>query len=111
MDLIAEYEEFAKIAPRVAVTYKFFTLFSVSKGGELCWGEDTWQLEEESAVAVKAFLKATKAFLRDTPGAKHTQCASRMWFWYNTILENAWFSRDTRAEILRWMEVCELVVY
>lgn len=110
MDLNAEYEEFAKIAPHVAVTYKFFSLFSISKDGVLSWCEDKFQLDEESATAVKAFLKASKAFLRDTPGAKHTACAGRMWFWYNTILEKGWFDRDVRAEILRWMEVCELVV-
>jgi hypothetical protein len=110
MDLLAEYEEFAKIPPHVAVTYKFFSLFRVSKEGILSWGKAQFPLEEEAAGAARAFLKATKAFLRDTPAIKHTQCASRMWFWYHTLLENNWFDLETRAEILRWMEVCELVV-
>jgi hypothetical protein len=110
MDLLAEYEEFAKVAPHVAVTYKFFAAFSVTKEGVLRWGLEEYTLPEEAVAPVKAFLKATKAFLRDTEKVSHTACAGRMWFWYNTILEQNWFSRAERAEILHWMEVCELVV-
>ncbi len=110
MDLLAEYEEFAKVAPHVAVTYKFFAAFSISKEGELRWAQESYQLPEEAVAPVKAFLKATKVFLRTEEKISHTACAGRMWFWYNKILEEAWFTREVRAEILRWMEVCELVV-
>jgi hypothetical protein len=113
MDLIAEYEEMQSIPIHTAVTFKFFSLFKVSKAdGEifLHWGEVAkTPLSEESYGPIKEFLKAQRSQLREG-SVTRVDCAKRMWFWFQKILELSLFDMAVRAEILKWNEICELIV-
>lgn len=114
MDLIAEYEEMHSIPIHVAVTFKFFSLFKVSKAEDgstfLHWGESAkTPLTPESYGPIKEFLKAQRSLLREG-SVMRVDCAKRMWFWFQKILELSLFDLAVRAEILKWNEICELIV-
>lgn len=107
MDLLAEYDEFAKLPAHTAVTYKFFSLFRVADGN-LQWRGVPTPISPEAADALKAFLRAQRSALKG--GVTASDCSRRMWFWYQKLLELGLFDQATLDAILRWMEICELVV-
>ena len=109
MDIIAEYDEM-KVAPQhIAVAYKFFAPFRF-ENGDLLWGSSHRAgITEEGIQPVKAFLKATKAALREGTLPK-AECSRRMWFWYAKVVDLGLFQHEARLEMLQWMEVCELVI-
>lgn len=108
MDLLEEYDDMIQLPTHVAISYKFFVPFRID-GGELVWSGHRAELDEEAIGPIKAFLKATKALLREGNVSKG-ECSRRMWFWYAKLVDMALFQHDARVEILRWMEVCELVL-
>lgn len=108
MDLIAEYEEMKTLPQHAAVAYKFFAPFRF-ENGDLLWGAHRAGATEDVIPPVKAFLKATKAALREGQMPK-AECSRRMWFWYAKIVDLGLFQHEARLEMLQWMEVCELVI-
>lgn len=111
IDLLAEYEEVKKLPVPTAVTYKFFSGFKV-EGDSLVWSGFRTPLSEEVRKPVKAFLKEQRRATEED-GLKQGECSRRMWFWYQKILDLGLFSGaayQARAEILRWVEVCEYIL-
>jgi hypothetical protein len=108
MDLLAEYDEMKTVPTHVAVVYKFFAPFRF-ENGDLMWGAHRAGAAEEVIQPVKAFLKVTKALLREGTVAK-SECSRRMWFWYAKLVDLGLFEHEARLEIMQWMEVCELVI-
>ncbi len=113
MDLLAEYEEVKTIPVPSAVGYKFFSNFKLSADGEcLVWSGFSTYLEEGVRQPVKAFLKEQR---RQTAAANLSanEVSRRMWFWFQKILDLGLFTGNAahgRDQILRWMEVCELIL-
>jgi hypothetical protein len=109
MDFLAEYEEMKDVPRHIAITYKFFSIFKVKDLG-IHWGPSHMHTTTVTiADAFKAFLKAQKTDLKEGALTK-SECSRRMWFFYQKILEHGLFSLEVRQEILKWMEVCELVI-
>ena len=112
MDLLAEYEEMKSLPVHIAVAYKFFGLFKF-EGSELVYvNHHGGEAEDDTLGALKAFLKSQRADLRvrDSKMGKG-ECSRRMWFWYQKLLELKMFDVQARMEIMKWMEVCELVLF
>jgi hypothetical protein len=108
MDLLAEYEEMKQIPLHTGITYKFFSMFKVD-GDTLYWGVAPAPLEEEVRGPIKACLKAQRAALREGSLTK-SECSRRLWFWGQKVLEMGLFRDEIRAEIIKWTEICELVL-
>jgi hypothetical protein len=109
LDLLAEYEEVKKIPVPTAVGYKFFSNFKVADNC-LLWAGFSTPLEEDAREAVKAFLKEQRRQIRDGV-LSGSEISRRMWFWFQKILDLGLFTEgNTRNQILRWMEVCELIL-
>ena len=110
MDLLAEYQEVKQIPVVVAVTYKFFHGFKV-EGGALCWAGFNTPLSEEIREPVKRFLKEQRRAVRED-SLSVGECSRRMWFWFQKVLDLELFVETpvARDQILRWMEVCELIL-
>lgn len=111
MDLLAEYEEVKKIPVITAVGYKFFSNFKVTDDC-LLWSGFSTYLQEDVREPVKAYLKEQRRQIRD--GAlSASEVSRRMWFWFQKILDLGLFTGNAsqgRDQILRWMEVCELIL-
>jgi hypothetical protein len=111
IDLLAEYEEVKKLPVPTAVGYKFFSGFKV-EGDSLVWSGFRTPLSEEVRKPVKAFLKEQRRAIQEDC-LKQAECSRRIWFWYQKILDLGLFSGaayQARAEILRWVEVCEFIL-
>ena len=110
MDLLAEYKEMSALPNHIAVTYKFFSMFKID-GDTMTWAghETDISTDTNTKDALKAFLKAQRSALREG-GLSASECSKRMWFWFQKLLELDLFEGDGRQEILKWMEVCELIV-
>lgn len=111
MDLLQEYEEVRQIPVPVAVSYKFFSNFKV-EGDTLTWGGFSTPLEGDMREPVKEFLKVQRRLTREG-SLKPSEVSRRMWFWFQKILDLGLFadvSTPARDQILRWMEVCELIL-
>jgi hypothetical protein len=113
MDLLAEYEEVKKIPVITAVGYKFFSNFKFSADGEsLLWSGFSTYLEEDMREPIKAYLKEQRRQVRDGK-LSAGEVSRRMWFWFQKILDLGLFTGNAahgRDQILRWMEVCELIL-
>ncbi len=114
MDFLDEYSDFRAIPRNTAITYKFFDLFKVSKGENgyytISWGKVAkCDVNVNEGDAIKAFLKATKAGLREGE-YDASECSRRMWFFYNKLIEIGAFKTEERMEILKWMDVCQWVI-
>jgi hypothetical protein len=109
-DLLAEYTEFSQVPTVLAVPYKYFSLFRVEEG-ELVWAGHRATLAEDLVAPVKKFLKEQRAALRSGSLSK-SECSRRMWFWVQKVLELELFldAPEARAQMLKWTEVCELVI-
>jgi hypothetical protein len=111
MDFLAEYQEVTKIPPHIAVTYKFFSIFKF-EDGELCYIHyKSGPMEPAALSALKAFLKAQRSDLRGDARLGKGECSRRMWFFYQKLLDLKLFDKPARMEIMRWMEICELVLF
>ncbi len=113
MDLLAEYNEVRQIPVPTAVGYKFFSNFKLSDDGQLLvWSGFSTYLEEDMRGPVKEFLKEQRKQIRD--GAlSGSEVSRRMWFWFQKILDLRLFvgnAASARDQILKWMEVCELII-
>ena len=110
MDFIAEYAESKKLPIHIAVTYKFFSLFKVDTDAKtLAWTTHTTPINPDVALAAKLFLKDRRAVFKQGAVNK-SECSRSMWFWYQKILDVGAFTHEVRLEILRWMEICELII-
>lgn len=113
LNFIEEYNEFSGLPKHIAVTYKFFSLFSVSSDS-ISWSKryTDQELEGDVLKALKLFLKNTKNRLRsdrDKP-VTSSECSKLMLFWYMKIQEYDLFTPEIRREIMKYMELCELVI-
>ena len=102
MDFLEEYTEFTQLPVHIGVTYKFFSLFKL-QGTQLQWCSYSADLGE-AAGAAKAFLKKQRADLKE--GISKSECSRRMWFWVQKLLE----LKVESPALLKWLEVCELVL-
>jgi TorA maturation chaperone TorD len=110
MDFLAEFSELKTLPNHIAATYSFFKLFSVDKDTQtLCWNSTTTPLEDEPLQEFRAFLKSIKRQLQEKQ-LKPSDCCRAMFFFYSKLLQYECFEQPTRQEILKWMEVCELIV-
>ncbi len=113
MDFLAEYDEFKKLPVHIAVTYKFLSNFSVDVSGTLWYTNYSFYTNEEytkeAAEALKKFLKATRKELKEGTPNKF-ECSKRLWFFYQKLMDLHVFSTEVRAEILKWMDICETVL-
>jgi hypothetical protein len=112
VDFLAEYEEFSNIQSHIAVVYKFFDMFKVDdKEGRMYWLKDYTDsnLSKEVLCAFKGYLRSKKSALRRGE-LKKGECSKMMLFWYMKILEHNVFDAEVRREIMKFMEVCELVI-
>ncbi len=111
MDLLAEYEEVKQIPVPTVVGYKFFSNFKVADDC-LLWSGFSTHLEEDVREPVKAFLKEQRRQIRGGT-LSGSEISRRMWFWFQKILDLGLFTGNGdqgRDQILRWMEVCELIL-
>jgi hypothetical protein len=111
LDLLAEYEEVKKLPVPTAVAYKFFSNFKVVDDS-LVWSGFSTALSEDMRKPVKAFLKEQRRAIQED-GLKQGECSRRIWFWFQKILDLGLFTgnaAEARMQILRWMEVCELIL-
>ena len=110
MDFLAEFSELKVLPNHIAATYTFFRSFSVDRETmSLCWNTTTTIVEEEPLQEFRAFLKMVKRQLQEKQ-LKPTDCCRAMFFFYSKLLQHECFEQPTRQEILKWMEVCELIV-
>jgi hypothetical protein len=110
MDFLAEFSELKTLPNHIAATYTFFKSFSVDKETlSLCWNSVKTPVEEETFQEFRAFLKSTKRQLQEKQ-LKPSDCCRAMFFFYSKLLQHECFEQSTRQEILKWMEVCELIV-
>ncbi len=113
LDLLAEYEEVTKLPVPTAVAYKFFSNFKFSADGEcLVWSGFSTYLQEDVRKPIKAFLKEQRRAIQED-GLKQAECSRRIWFWFQKMLDLGIFTgngAEARMQILRWMEVCELIL-
>lgn len=119
MDFLAEYDEMAAIESKIAVTYKFFHLFTVcmkdtddNKRGfyfSKC-AVDT-KLSDEVLLAFRDYLKVKKALLKKSAtDPKLPNCGKMLWFFYQKILEVGAFTPEIRNEIRGYMDLCEYII-
>ena len=111
MDLLAEYEETKTIPTPTAIAYKFFSNFKV-EGEHLLWSGFSTFLKEDMREPVKAFLKEQRKQIRDGD-LSGSEVARRMWVWFQKILDLSLFvgnASEGRAQILKWMEVCQFIL-
>ncbi len=110
MDLIEEYKEFSGLPKHIAVVYKFFSLFSFSDN-KIYWSKTGFEIGEEEYGAFKAYVKHCKRVLREGGlSAGPSECSKMMLFLYMKIQEFSIFNIEIRKEIMKYMEVCELVI-
>ena len=121
MDFLEELEDMKTIPHHLAITFKFFSLFKVSlnknedadAAGVLTWAQtaEETHLSRDVLVAMREFLKAQRQAVKNmTNPPKKGDCSRAMWFWFQKLLEHGAFDTDTRTLILRWMEICELII-
>lgn len=121
MDLIAEYNDMIATVPNhIAVTYKFFQLFTCMKEdkdtentGKLFFGEKACSrtLSEEEYYAFRSYLRKTRTDLSEGKGSiKGAECARRMWFWGQKLHELSVFDSVILRDIIAWMEVIQYIV-
>lgn len=113
MDFVAEYEDMVATVPNhVAVTYKFFNLFTSKGGSTLKWSAVASRtLTDEEFEALRAYLRKARTDLRETPEKmKAGECARRMWFWGQKLHELAVFESSTLRDIVAWMELVQYIV-
>jgi hypothetical protein len=111
MDFLAEYDEVKKIPTPTAIGYKFFSNFKVADNC-LLWAGFSTPLEEDVREPVKQFLKEQRKQIRDGT-LNASEVARRMWFWFQKILDLGLFvgnASEGRAQILKWMEVCQFIL-
>ena len=113
MDLLAEYEEMNAIPPKVAVAYKFLSLFKVYIEGDkrgLYWSTHSKDvmLSDDILIAFKTFLKEMRLRLkREDPTLKHSKI---IWFFYQKIIEVGAFNLEVRNEIRGFLDLCEYII-
>lgn len=115
MDFVAEYEDMVASVPNhVAVTYKFFNLFTSKKGTSrtLEWASQSSRtLTDEEWDALRGFLRRARTDLRETPERMTAaECARRMWFWGQKLHELAVFEPSILRDIVAWMELVQYIV-
>ena len=111
---MAEYDEMRMIEPKIAVAYKFLSLFKVvMTDGEdqkgLHWSSyavDT-HLSDEVLLAFRAYLKAKRSELKREATVHYGKI---LWFFYQKLLEVGAFDLAIRAEIRSYLDLCEYIV-
>ena len=99
----------SELPNHIAVTYKFFSMFKID-GDSMYWSGHQTAIKPDTKDALKTFLKAQRSALREGTMSAG-ECSKRMWFWFQKLLELDLFScSEARSEIMRWMEICELIV-
>ncbi len=114
MDFLGEYDELAVLKNHTLVTWKFFELFRLeecdSEKSMYYVGHKSRYLSDDVYNAFKAFLKAQRSALRKE-SLSVAECSKRLWFFYSKLLEHdVFFDPNVRREILKWMEVGQLVM-
>ncbi len=113
MDFLGEYEELKVLKNHTLVSWQFFELFKVEEDddGKYLVYMDTKSrcLSDDEYGAFKAFLKAQRSALRKE-ALPVGECSKRIWFWYSKLLELNMFTLEIRSEILKWMEVGQLIM-
>jgi hypothetical protein len=117
MDFLEEYDEMSTIPSKIAVTYKFFQLFTVAledtpttkRGMHFSTIATDSNLSDEILQAFGAYLKAKKRQLKryDEAGVN---CGKILWFFYQKLLEVGAFNASVRAEIREYMDLCEYII-
>lgn len=108
MDFVEEFNEVKTVSPWTVATYSFFKPFKVNvEKRTLQWHGYTTDIAEEYAEASKKYLSFIKKEVKD--GMKAGGCSRAMFFWFGKLQEMHVFSSEIRTEILKWMEVCELI--
>ena len=116
MDFLAEYDEMAAIESKIAVTYKFFDLFTVcmddnKKGFYFSKCAVDTKLSDEVLLAFRAYLKVKKGLLKKcATDPKLLNCGKLLWFFYQKILEVGAFTPEIRNEIRGYMDLCEYII-